>query len=162
MGTNMVHRRRDYSSGDSSAVCPSSQLTFLLSTPKFWSCLLFLTNMIVREGVSPSYYHCSCHLAKHFQQWLLVVFMYLFLCTDSTHTRPVVIRGVLSPQHNPLGHFQRRSSFSFRGMGGCMLSKSFETLLVRKVSFAKECWLTKIPLHCTFGSALADRWQNIN
>ena len=62
------HRRRDYSSADSSAICPSSQLIFLLSTPKFWSCLLFLTNMMVREGVSPSYYHYSCHLAKHFQQ----------------------------------------------------------------------------------------------
>ena len=35
-----------------------------------------------------------------------------------------------------------------------MLSKSFETLLVRKVSFAEECQLTEI-LYCTFGWALA-------
>ena len=35
-----------------------------------------------------------------------------------------------------------------------MLSKSFETLLVRKVSFAEECKLTEI-LYCTFGWALA-------
>ena len=73
------HRRRDYSSADSKAVCPSSQLAFLLSTPKFWSCFLFLTDMIVREGVSLSYYHRSCQSAECFQQWLLVI-----LCTYSS------------------------------------------------------------------------------